>query len=93
VSVRKVICASTVVAGLRLAAFWGLYSLEQLHAQSISLLPLVLLLYPEGLLVPKDHRWTMASALLFSAALVVGSFILVGIVALVISALRRSKAQ
>jgi hypothetical protein len=45
----------------------------------MSMLPLVLLLYPEGLLVPNTITWTLESALTFGVVLVLGSMLWVAI--------------
>ena len=62
------------LACVRLGALWLLVSREWSHQQSLSTLPLILLLFPEGLLLPAPMIWTLRTALFFSAVLVVGSF-------------------
>lgn len=44
--------------------------------QSISLLPLILALYPEALLIKNDVTWTVGNATGFGVLLIVGSFLL-----------------
>ena len=64
-----------VVALVRVGALWFLIYREWTHQQSLATLPLVLLLFPEGLLLPAPVIWTAKLALVFSAALIGGSFL------------------
>lgn len=61
---------------VRIAALWFLIYREWSHRQSIGLLPLVSLLYPEGLLLPARFNWTLWGAIGFSGILFLGSFVL-----------------
>ncbi len=70
------------LACVRLGALWLLVSREWIHQQSLSTLPLILLLFPEGLLLPLPVIWTLRTALFFSAVLVVGSFTAVALLGL-----------
>ncbi len=70
------------LACVRLGALWLLVSREWIHQQSLSTLPLILLLFPEGLLLPSPVIWTLRTALFFSAVLVVGSFTAVALLGL-----------
>ena len=72
---RTVWLLSFIIGVPRLAAFWLLLTLEAAGKQSISHLPLVLLLYPEGLFVPQTIVWTIGSVLKFSGLLLTGSII------------------
>ena len=46
--------------------------------QSISLLPLVFLLYPEALLLNNDVAWTAGNVIGFATLLMIGSSLLTG---------------
>ena len=70
------------VACVRLGALWFLVSREWIHQQSLATLPLILLLFPEGFLLPAPVIWTLKTALFFSAVLVVGSFTAVALLGL-----------
>ena len=70
------------LACVRLGALWLLVSREWIHQQSLSTLPLILLLFPEGFLLPSPVIWTLRTALFFSAVLVVGSFTAVALLGL-----------
>ncbi|MCG8448158.1 MAG: hypothetical protein MI725_01085 [Pirellulales bacterium] len=70
------------IAILRLGAFWLLTIREWTGEQSLSLLPLVIVLYPEALVLPKDHIWTEWAALSFSLFLCVGSAAFAGTIVL-----------
>ena len=80
--------AATTLAILRVGALWFLIYLEWTNQQTLSALPLILLLYPEVLLFPATHSWTLGSGLVFSIALVAGSAV-VGAVAAGLTAIYR----
>ena len=88
---RTVKLASAIIAVPRLGAFWLLLALEAASRQSIEEVLLVLLLYPEGLLVPNDHVWTVGSALMFSGLLLIGSLIFSAVISAVVLLLRRDR--
>ena len=81
------------VAAVRVCALWYLLFREWTHQQSISTLPLVLLLYPEGLLLSEPVVWTARLAVMFSVALIAGSFLWVGIVAAVAALVRGARPR
>jgi hypothetical protein len=76
---RKVGAVGVVVAGLRLTAFGILLGLRATSQERLSALPLVLLLYPEGLLVPQTIDWTVWTVVGFGALLAAGSVLWVAI--------------
>jgi len=88
---RTVKLASAIIAVPRLGAFWLLLALEAASRQSIEEILLVLLLYPEGLLVANDHVWTVGSALMFSGLLLIGSLIFSAVISAVVLLLRRDR--
>lgn len=60
---------------VRLAALWFLIYREWTREASLAILPLILLLFPEGWLLPAPVTWTTNTALVFSAILAAGSFL------------------
>lgn len=72
------------VAAVRVGVLWLLIHHEWTHQQSLAILPLVLLLFPEGFLLPAPVEWTTKLGLLFSTALIAGSFVWVLTAALVV---------
>lgn len=73
----------SAVALVRVSVLWFLIYREWTHQQSLNTLPLVLLLLPEGLLLPASVIWTARLALVFSAALIGGSFLWVALAMMV----------
>jgi hypothetical protein len=59
---------------------WFLIYREAAHQQSLLQLPLILLLYPEGLLLPRNFTWTVEKGIAFSGALLLGSLLLAAFV-------------
>lgn len=74
----------SAVALVRVGVLWFLVYHEWTRQGSLTLLPLMLLLFPEGWLLPAPMTWTTTAALVFSAILTVGSFLWVMIVGLVV---------
>jgi hypothetical protein len=71
---------SLFIAAPRLGAFWFVLWSIYTDQQSLTLLPLIMLLYPEALMVSNDIEWAIGSVLLFNAMLVAGSMLLAGAV-------------
>jgi hypothetical protein len=69
--------AGGVLAIFRVGIFWYLLWREWAGTQSLDTLPLILLLYPEGAVVPSGTRATIASDIAITAGLVLGSMLLV----------------
>jgi len=69
--------AGGVLAVFRLGIYWYLLWREWTGTQSLSTLPLILLLYPEAAIAPSGMRATVASAVAISAGFVLGSMLLV----------------
>ena len=74
-----------LVALLRVSILWYVTYREWTGTQSLTLLPLVLLLYPEGLLLGPTWRLTATNVWLFSGLLTVGSFIMTAVGALLMA--------
>lgn len=68
------------LAAVRIGVLWFLAFREAAHQQSLAELPLILLLYPEGLVLPKHFAWTAGREWAFSVALLVGSLLLAALV-------------
>jgi len=67
------------LSAARIAVLWFLIHREWGHQQSITFLPLIVLLYPEGLLLPPSFSWSLGRAIGFSAVLLFGSFLLTAV--------------
>jgi len=81
---RQVLIIGTTLSCVRIAIFAFLIFCEWTGRQSISLLPFILVLYPEGLLIKNDVTWTVWGAIGFSVLLIVGSFVLAVPVAVIL---------
>ncbi len=75
-----------LVALLRVSILWYLTYREWTGTQSLSLLPLLLLLYPEGLLVAPTSSPTAADVWLLRGLLAVGSLVMTVVAALLTAA-------
>jgi hypothetical protein len=73
-SLARVLLWGGVIAVVRVGVLWFLIYREWTHQQSLATLPLILLLLPEGLLVPTPVVWTAKLAYVFSVALIASSF-------------------
>ena len=78
----------SVLAAIRVGALWLLVSRLWTNQQSLTSLPLVLLLFPEALLLPGSVTWTAKLAVVFSVVLIAGSFLCVTVAALAVRAAR-----
>jgi hypothetical protein len=74
----------STIALVRVGVLWFLIYREWTHQQSLETLPLALLLFPEGLLLPASVTWTARLALVFSGVLIAGSFLWVLLLTLVV---------
>jgi ABC-type Fe3+ transport system permease subunit len=73
---RRVVIIGTILSCVRIALFSVLVYAEWSGQQSISLVPLVLALYPEALLIPNDVTLTIWSTVAFGVLLIAGSFLI-----------------
>jgi hypothetical protein len=64
----------SIIAFIRISIYWYLTYREWSGTQSFALLPLLLLLFPEGAALPRNWTLTGPHVLLFSGLLVIGSF-------------------
>ena len=79
---------AAAVASIRVGVLWFLIYREWTHRQSLATLPLALLLFPEGLLLPAPVIWTAKLAFVFGAALTAGSLVWVLTAALAVRCCR-----
>jgi hypothetical protein len=73
-SLARIWLWGSAVALVRVGALWFLIYREWAHLQNLATLPLVLLLFPEGLFLPAPVTWSARLAVVFSAVLIAGSF-------------------
>jgi len=85
---RRVVIIGITLSCVRIVIFSVLIFAEKTGRQSISLLPLVLALYPEGALIRNDVTWTAWNAIGFCMLLVAGSFVMAVPVALILNWVR-----
>ncbi len=79
-TVRLFWAVAILVSFGRVGALWVLLVLEWTGRQTLAAVPLVLLLYPEGLLLGPVGAWTVRKALAFSAVLLAGSLAWAGVI-------------
>lgn len=84
----RVVTVGLSLSAVRISALWFLIFREWGHQQSITLLPLLMLLYPEGLLLPDHFWWSWGWGIGFSGALLLGSFLITSVVFAGIRALK-----
>jgi hypothetical protein len=63
-----------IIAFVRISIFWYATYRELARTQSISMLPLLLLLFPEGAAIPRNWPPTAAHLLFSNGLLAAGSF-------------------
>ena len=68
------------LAAARIAILWVLIFREAAHRQSVAELPLIVLLYPEGLVLPRTFEWTVGRGFALSGVLLLGSLLIAGFV-------------
>ncbi|HZM91328.1 MAG TPA: hypothetical protein VFF31_32700 [Blastocatellia bacterium] len=84
----RVVTIGIGLASVRIVAFSFLLFCEWTGRQSVALVPLLLLLYPEALLLRNDVTWTAARAIWFGGLLLIGSFVLGLLAAMVVTLVR-----
>ena len=89
----RVIRAGLVVAAARIAVFWYVLIRHAMGRESLDEILLILLLYPEGLLIPRDWSWTLTRGIGFSGALLFGSLCITAFIAAVLRAPGRWRAK
>ena len=86
---RRVVTIGTTLSCVRIGIFSVLVYAEWTGRQSISLVPLILGLYPEALIADNDVAWTMWAAIGFGVLLIGGSFLLALLLAVIPQLARR----
>lgn len=71
---RFFLTVGMILALVRISALWFLVYHVWARQGSVSQLPLVVLLFPDGLLLPNRFAWTVWGTALFSIVLLIGSF-------------------
>jgi hypothetical protein len=84
--------AASIAITVRLGIFWGLLALHWRGALGLWAMPLLLLLLPEGFLLPRDFVWTLPRAVFVTGLLVVGTVVWTAIAVGVVRKLRPSSA-
>jgi hypothetical protein len=87
-TINRIIELGLIAAAVRVSSFWFLFTMRAMRRESYAELLLIVLLYPEGLIVPKDVSWTLWRGLEFSFALVVGTALMTAVVAGLVRALQ-----
>lgn len=80
--------AAAIAITVRLGVFWSLLALDWLGALGLSAVPFLLLLLPEGLLLPNHFAWTLPRAMLFTGLLAAGTAVWTGMAVGMVRALR-----
>jgi hypothetical protein len=65
--------ATAIAAGIRVGVLWALMALHWRGALGLWAIPLILVLLPEGLWLPRDYAWTIGRGMLVTGLLVVGT--------------------
>jgi hypothetical protein len=92
----QLVCVGLFVANIRIGVFWHIFTRHATGQQSLDEVLLILLLYPEGMLIPRNWSWTLTRGIGFSGALFVGSMFITAIIAAMLrvaSGLWRSKSK
>jgi hypothetical protein len=76
-TLKRAITIGCIIGAVRVADLWVVYYLASTSQQTIAILPLVLVLCPEGLLFPYSPDAGVSWALLMSVLLMLGSIGLV----------------
>ena len=66
------------IAAFRLAVLWVLLLLHWREALGLWALPLIMVLLPEGFLLPRNQVWTAGTALIASVLVMIGSVVWAG---------------
>jgi hypothetical protein len=65
--------ATALLAGCRLAVLWFLLMLHWREALGLWAVPLIIVLLPEGMLLPRNQVWTPGAAFIASVLVTLGS--------------------
>jgi hypothetical protein len=70
--------ATALIAAFRLGVLWVLLLLHWRGALGLWGVPLILVLLPEGFLLPRNQVWTFGTALIASLLVMIGSMVWAG---------------
>ena len=87
------VTAATIITTLRLGVLWALLALHWADRLSLAALPLLLVLLPEGLLLPRNYVWTVARAILATSVLVAGSMLWTALTVLLVGLVWKPSAR
>ena len=93
---NRVIRVAVFVAAVRIGVLWYLLIRQAMGQQSLDDALLILPLYPEGLLLPRNWEWTLTRGIGMSIALSGGSLLITAIIAAILRVagdLWRSKSK
>ena len=85
--------AASIAIVVRLGIFWGLLVLHWRGALGLWAMPLLLVLLPEGFLLPRDFAWTLPRAVFVTGLLATGTAVWTAIAVGVVRAFRPSLAR
>ena len=85
--------AASIAITVRLGIFWGLLALHWRGALGLWATPLLLLLLPKGVLLPRDFAWTLPRAVFVTGLLAVGTAVWTTIAVGVVRGFRPSSAS
>lgn len=80
----RVIRVGVFVAAARIGVFWYLFIRQAMGQESLDEVLLILLLYPEGLLIPRNWQWTLTGGFGMSIAILIVSLLITGIIAAIL---------
>jgi len=84
--------ATALLVAFRLGVLWFLLVLHWRGALGLWAVPLILVLLPEGMLLPRSHVWTSSGVLIAHALVMIGSG-LWAVAALAVLSLFRRKSE
>ena len=83
--------ATALLVTIRLGVLWGLLLLHWRGSLGLWAAPLILVLLPEGMLLPRNQGWTAGPALIASVLVAIGSGLWAGAALIVLSPYRRRR--
>ncbi len=80
--------STVIAAAVRIGVLWVLLALHWHGLLGLWAMPFILLLLPEGLLLPPDFAWTVSRGILVTGLLAAGAALWTGLAIAVVRALR-----
>jgi hypothetical protein len=81
--------ATAIAATIRIGVLWALVVLQWRRALGLWVMPVILVLLPEGLWLPRDFAWTIGRGLLVTALLLAGTALWTAMAVAVVRMFRR----